>query len=60
VFVVASGTAVFTVGDDEFTVETDHVVVVPADMPHGFRGAGDDTLRVVSSHPSGRVEQTFL
>jgi hypothetical protein len=28
--------------------------------PHGFKGAGDDTLRVVSVHPSGSVEQTNL
>lgn len=60
VFVVETGTATFTVGDDELTVAADHVVVVPADTPHGFRGAGDDTLRVVSVHPSGTVEQSFL
>jgi mannose-6-phosphate isomerase-like protein (cupin superfamily) len=60
VFVVHSGTAAFTVGDDELLVTEGHIVVVPAQTPHGFEGAGDDTLRVVSVHPSGTVEQTDL
>ena len=60
VFVVQTGTAVFTVGDDELTVTAGHIVVVPARTPHGFMGAGDDPLRVVSVHPSGTVEQANL
>ena len=59
-FVVQTGTATFTVGDDELVVTGGHIVVVPAQTPHGFEGAGDDTLRVVSVHPSGTVEQTDL
>ncbi len=55
-----TGTAAFTVGDDEPIVTRCHIVVVPAWTPHGFKGAGDDTLRVVSVHPSGTVEQTNL
>ncbi len=53
-----TGTAVFTAGDDEITVDAGHIVIVPAETPHGFKGAGDDTLRVVSVHPSGKVQQT--
>lgn len=60
VFVVQTGTAAFTVGADELIVIAGHIVVVPARTPHGFEGAGDDTLRVVSVHPSGTVEQTDL
>ena len=60
VFVVQTGTATFTAGDEEATVEAGHIVVVPPETPHGFKGAGDDTLRVVSVHPSPRVEQTDL
>jgi mannose-6-phosphate isomerase-like protein (cupin superfamily) len=59
-FVVETGTATFTVGDDELTVAEGHIVVVPAMTPHGFKGAGTDILRVVSVHPSGEVEQTNL
>jgi mannose-6-phosphate isomerase-like protein (cupin superfamily) len=59
-FVVQTGTAAFTVGDDELIVTRGHIVVVPAQTPHGFEGAGDDPLRVVSVHPSGTVQQTDL
>ena len=60
VFVVETGTAVFTAGDEEVVVEAGHIVTVPADTPHGFKGAGDDTLHVVSVHPSPTVQQTDL
>jgi len=60
VFLVEHGTARFTVGDEQVEVTGGHVVVVPAQTPHGFKGAGDDTLRVVSVHPSPVVQQTDL
>ena len=59
-FVVLSGIAVFTVGEEEVTVEGGHVVVVPAETPHGFECASDDPLRIVSVHPSPQVQQTWL
>ena len=60
VFVVETGTARFTAGDEELEVGAGHIVIVPAETPHGFKGAGDDTLRVVSVHPSPSVQQTEL
>jgi quercetin dioxygenase-like cupin family protein len=60
VFVVQTGTAAFTVGDDALVVAGGHIVIVPAQTPHAFEGADDNTLRVVSVHPSGTVEQTNL
>jgi quercetin dioxygenase-like cupin family protein len=60
VFVVEAGTATFTAGDERLTVTGGHIVIVPAETPHGFKGAGDDTLRVVSVHPSPTVVQTNL
>lgn len=59
-FVVHAGTATFTVGDEQVTVAAGHFVIAPAQTPHAFEGAGDDTLRVVSVHPSGAVDQTDL
>ena len=59
-FVVLAGTARFTAGDEELTVEAGHIVTVPPETPHAFKGAGDDTLRVVSVHPRPKVEQTNL
>lgn len=60
VFVVQTGTAVFTAGDEEIVAGSGHVVVVPADTPHRFRNPDDDILRVVSVHPSPAVQQTDL
>jgi quercetin dioxygenase-like cupin family protein len=59
-FVVESGTATFTAGDEQITVSGGNVVVVPAETVHGFKNAGDDTLRVVSVHPSPTVKQRDL
>lgn len=60
VFVVKTGTAAFTVGDHEFVVTDGHIVLVPANRPHGFKGAGNRTLRVLSVHPTGTTETTWL
>ena len=59
-FVVEEGTAAFTAGDEEITVAAGHIVIVPAETPHMFKCAGDDTLRVVSVHPSGEMQQTYV
>ncbi len=60
VFVVLAGTGRFTVGDEQVEVAGGHVVVVPKETPHGFKCASDDTLRIVSIHPSPTVIQTWL
>ena len=60
VFVVEAGVARFTIGDEQLTVTGGHIVVVPPQTPHGFKAAGDETLRVVSVHPSPTVRQTDL
>lgn len=59
-FVVLDGTAVFTAGDEELTVGSGNIVVVPAETPHGFKSTGDGMLRVVSVHPSPEMIQTAL
>lgn len=60
IFVVHAGTAKFTVGGDELIVDAGNIVIAPPDTPHAFECAGDDTLRVVSVHPSGELQQTNL
>lgn len=60
VFVVQTGTARFTAGGEEVVVAAGNIVVVPAHTPHAFRCDADDTLRVVSVHPSPTVQQTNL
>jgi quercetin dioxygenase-like cupin family protein len=59
-FVVTTGTARFTVAGEDVVVEAGHVVVVPPRTPHGFKAETDEVLRVVSVHPSPRVQQTDL
>ncbi len=60
VFFVLEGTATYTVADEELTVAGGHVVIVPAQTPHGFKNHADETLRVLSVHPSPSVVQTDL
>ncbi|MDQ3740118.1 MAG: cupin domain-containing protein [Actinomycetota bacterium] len=60
VFVVETGTARFTAGDEQLVVEGGNIVVVPPETVHGFKCGADDTLRVVSVHPSPTVKQTNL
>ena len=60
VFVVETGTATFTAGDEQLTVGEGNIVIVPAETPHGFKCAADDTLRVTSVHPRGKTEQTWV
>jgi len=57
---VERNTALFTAGDEEVTVTQGHFVLVPAGTPHRYVGASDEPVRVVSVHPSGKVEQTNL
>ena len=59
-FVVQSGTARFRVDGEDIVVDAGNVVVVPPQTPHGFKNPGDETLRVVSVHPSPTVQQTDL
>ena len=60
VFLVETGTARFTVGDEEMLVAAGSVVTIAAETPHGFKNAGEETLHVVSIHPSPAVQQTNL
>lgn len=60
VFMVLSGLARFTAGGEQREVPGGHVVVVPADTPHGFANVGDERLRIVSIHPSPEVFQEDL
>lgn len=60
VFVVESGTGVFTVGEDDMTVAADNIVVVPPETPHSFRNDSEEKLVVHSVHPSPTVQQTDL
>lgn len=59
-FVVRTGTAVFTIDGTEHEVDAGNVVVVPAETPHGFANRGEEPLEILSVHPSREVIQTDL
>jgi mannose-6-phosphate isomerase-like protein (cupin superfamily) len=59
VFLVETGTAIFTAGEERFTVPA-NTSSSSQQTPHSFKGASDDTLRVVSVQPSPTVIQTDL
>ena len=59
-FLVEVGEATFTAGDETIVAHAGQVVVVPPQTPHRFENTGTGELRVVSFHPSPRVEQTDL
>lgn len=60
VFLVERNAALFTAGDEEFTITEGNFVIVPAETPHRYVGASDEPVRVVSVHPSPEVVQTNL
>jgi quercetin dioxygenase-like cupin family protein len=56
VFVVLDGDAEFTVAGAVHAAHGGQVVVVPADVWHGFHNAGDTTLEMVSIHPVAEMQ----
>ncbi|MFM9043238.1 MAG: cupin domain-containing protein [bacterium] len=60
IFLVESGSVVFTADDEVREVSAGNLVVVPADTRHKFEGSSDEVNRVVSIHPSAHVVQENL
>lgn len=60
VFVVESGEATFTLGDETHVVQGGHVVVGPPDVPHGFHNSGSGELRLVAIHGAARFDTEWL
>ena len=60
VFVVEQGQATFQLGDERIVVESGHIVVGPADVPHGFTNSGTDELRLVAIHCAARFKTDWV
>ncbi len=56
-FVVRTGRALFTAGDQTIEAEAGQIVVVPANTWHGFKGASEEMLQMVCIHPTERMVQ---
>ena len=53
--VVVAGTAEIVVADERAKLPAGGVAVVPADVPHKVRNAGNDTLRFIAVYASPEV-----
>jgi mannose-6-phosphate isomerase-like protein (cupin superfamily) len=59
-WVVRSGKARFTAGEDELEVGPGDIAVVGAGTPHKFRNVGPDRLEMVCIHPSPEIIEEVL
>ncbi|HLX19733.1 MAG TPA: cupin domain-containing protein [Gaiellaceae bacterium] len=59
-FVLLEGRGTWTAGDEVIELQANQMLVVPAEMPHGFRNTSEAPLLVVSVHEAPELEQTFL
>ncbi|GHB43080.1 mannose-6-phosphate isomerase [Pseudovibrio japonicus] len=60
VFIVRTGRAEFTVGDDKFIAEKGAVIFGPANIPHKFENVGPGPLETTDIHLSDHFEQVVL
>ncbi len=60
VFIVRTGRAMFTVGDEKIEAQAGDVVLGPADIPHKFHNLGPGLLETTDIHLSDRWIQTNL
>lgn len=57
---VRKGEVEFTVGDDTIRANHGDIVVVEANVPHGFVNVGPGRLELVCIHPSDTIVQQWL
>ncbi|TKT77347.1 cupin domain-containing protein [Aquamicrobium sp. LC103] len=59
-FIVRSGRALFTVGDEEIEASAGQIVIVPAHTPHKFKSLGPDLMTSTHIHESGSFDTEWL
>jgi len=57
--VVTGGSAEVTLGEDHCSVRAGEIAIVPADLPHEVRNAGDEPLRFVAVYAAPEVVTTY-
>ncbi|MCZ7451156.1 cupin domain-containing protein [Agrobacterium rhizogenes] len=60
IFIVRSGKAKFTVGDQEFCVTAGQIVFGPANVPHKYQNTGTAPLEMIDIHVSAVFTQIDL
>lgn len=59
-FIIRTGRALFTVGDETIEATAGQIVVVPAGMAHKFVNPGPGLLESINIHESGRFATEWL
>jgi mannose-6-phosphate isomerase-like protein (cupin superfamily) len=59
-WVIRSGRALITAGEEEIEAGPGDIVVVESDTPHGFRNLGPTRLEIVCIHAAGRFVTRWL
>jgi mannose-6-phosphate isomerase-like protein (cupin superfamily) len=59
-FVIRSGEALFTVGDEQIKAVAGQIVIVPANTPHKFTNPGPGALETIDIHESGKFVTEWL
>jgi len=59
-FVIAEGTASFTIDGSEIEAGVGEVVIIPAGVPHAFINAGTGLLRVTAIHAAPEMAIEWL
>lgn len=60
VFIVRTGHAVYTIGDEKIEARTGDILLGPAHVPHKFRNLGPGLLETTDIHLNDRLIQTDL
>lgn len=59
-FIVRSGRALFTVGDEKIEARAGQILVAPANTPHKFRNLGPGLLEQIDIHASSEFVTEWL
>ncbi|MGF1476609.1 MAG: cupin domain-containing protein [Geminicoccaceae bacterium] len=60
IFIVQTGRALFTIGEEKIEAEAGDVLLGPAEMPHKYHNLGPGVLETTDIHVSDRWIQTDL
>ncbi|MBO0783595.1 MAG: cupin domain-containing protein [Ktedonobacteraceae bacterium] len=55
IFIILEGQATFTVGESTIEATAGNILIGPANVPHKFRQAGSEILKIVTIHPSPKT-----
>ena len=60
IFIVLEGVSTFTMGSSILEAHAGQVLVVPAEVPHKFKNAGDQQLKQIDIHASRQFITDWL